>query len=220
MTNMKKTELAPCSSCIGNKYHDVLFEEKVRDLFFSTVDRYAVLRCRGCLKILMSHVHKWETDEGLSDEKREFYPYISRQEPDWIIQRLRAGDKTESNLIGLLREIYQALHGGQYRLAAIGIRALLEQIMIMKVGDLGKFDQNLDAFKEKGYISPLQRDAMAAVIEIGHAATHRGFTPTEEDLKVALDVVEGVLESIFVHPEAAEKIADPVPPRARPPKKS
>jgi hypothetical protein len=34
----------------------------------------------------------------------------------------------------LLSEIYEALDGGQHQLAAMGIRALLEQVMIVKVG--------------------------------------------------------------------------------------
>jgi hypothetical protein len=68
----------------------------------------------------------------------------------------------------LLHEIYQAVHGGQYRLAAMGIRALLEQIMMPKVGDLGSFEKQLDAFEKAGYISFIQRDTMKATLEVGH----------------------------------------------------
>jgi hypothetical protein len=55
------------------------------------------------------------------------------------------GNKNDDAALGsLLHEIYQAVHGGQYRLAAMGIRALLEQIMVSKVGDLGSFEKQLD----------------------------------------------------------------------------
>ena len=100
----------------------------------------------------------------------------------------------------------------------MGIRALLEQVMILKVGDHRSFDKNLDEFQNAGYLSLLQRDAMRATLDVGHAAMHRAFKPTEEDLKVALDVVEGVLAPIFAHKEAAEKLADRVPPRPPKPK--
>jgi hypothetical protein len=43
--------------------------------------------------------------------------------------------------------------------------------------------------------------------------------PTEQDLKIALDVVEGILAPIFGHKDAAEKLADRVPPRASKPSK-
>jgi hypothetical protein len=91
--------------------------------------------------------------------------------------------------------------------------------MIMKVGDLATFDQKLDAFQEKGFISFLQRDAMRATLHLGDAAMHRAFKPAEAELKVALDIVEGVLAPIFGHKDAAEKLTDRVPPRApKPPK--
>jgi hypothetical protein len=49
-----------------------------------------------------------------------------------------------SEIADLLTEIYAAVNGGQHRLAAMGIRALLERVMINKVGDQGTFRGNLD----------------------------------------------------------------------------
>ena len=102
----------------------------------------------------------------------------------------------------------------------MGIRALLEQVMILKVGDLRTFDEKLDKFQEQGYISLIQRDAMRATLDVGDATIHRGYAPAEKELKVALDIVEGVLAPIFAHKEAADLLADRVPPRAsKPPKR-
>lgn len=111
--------------------------------------------------------------------------------------------------------MYAAVAGGQHRLAAMGIRALLEQVMILKVGDLKTFDLKLNAFQEQGYISLLQRDAIRATLDVGDAAMHRAHRPSEEDLVLALDIVEGVLAPIFVHRTKAQKLAEGVPPRER-----
>ena len=125
-----------------------------------------------------------------------------------------SGKQNDDAALGsLLHEIYQAVHGGQYRLAAMGIRALLEQIMVSKVGDLSSFEKQLDAFEKDGYISFIQRDAMKATLEVGHAAMHRAYKPTEEDVKLALDIVEGVMAPLYHHQSKAEKMADRVPPR-------
>ena len=43
---------------------------------------------------------------------------------------------------------------------------------------------------------------------------HRGFVPTEKDLNIALDVVEGVFAPMFEQKTEAEKLGDRVPPRA------
>jgi hypothetical protein len=115
--------------------------------------------------------------------------------------------------VGLFDEIYDALRGGQHRLAVMGIRALIEQVMISNVGDSGFFEKNLNAFCEKGYISIKQRDAMGDILNAGHATTHRRFNPKESDVSTALDITENVLSAIYVHGEAAARVADRVPPR-------
>jgi len=209
---------APCSSCVRKTSHDVLF--KIRqgdDEEEETIDVYELLRCRGCSTISMASHHFWKSDESVA---HRYYPSpISRKEPDWIAL-LALGDKKEVDLNRLLKEVYQAVDGGQNRLAAMGIRALLEQVMILKVGELPTFEKKLDDFQERGYVSLIQRDAMRATLDVGDAAMHRAFKPTEQDLKVALDIVEGILAPIFGHKDAAEKLSDRVPPRApKPPKK-
>jgi hypothetical protein len=208
---------APCSSCVRKTGHDVLFETSQHEEHY--IDTYVLLRCRGCSTISLGHQQLWK-DDGKTEQT--YYPSpVSRKKPDWVILLAigySTSSKAESELGSLLTEIYQAVDGDQHRLAAMGIRALLEQVMILKVGDHRSFDKNLDEFQNAGYLSLLQRDAMRATLDVGHAVMHRAFKPTEEDLKVALDVVEGVLAPIFAHKEAAEKLADRVPPRPPKPK--
>jgi hypothetical protein len=205
---------APCSSCVRKTKHNVLFETTQRDEDEETDDTYALLECGGCSTISMGHQRLWRSH---GEQEHFFYPSpVSRKQPEWLIWLALgfSGNKKESELGGLLKEIYQAVDGGQHRLAAMGIRALLEQVMIMKVGDLASFEKKLDEFQRKGYISLIQRDAMRATLDVGDAAMHRAFKPTEIELKVALDIVEGVFSPIFGHKDAAEKLADRVPPRA------
>ena len=214
-----KTVQAPCSSCIRKTKHDVLFEtSQQRDE--ETRDSYALISCGGCSTVSMGHQRLW-VDDGSIDQA--YYPSpVSRKMPSWTFW-LTLGlmkNKEEGALGALLMEIFQAVDGGQYRLAAMGIRALLEQVMIFKIGDLPTFDEKLDEFQKQGYISLIQRDSMRATLDVGDAAMHRGFRPTEQELSIALDVVEGVFAPIFGHRAEAEKLADRVPARApRPPKK-
>jgi hypothetical protein len=149
-----------------------------------------------------------------------YYPSpVSRKMPSWMpLWGLGLGrSRGEAAIAAVLMEVYQAVDARQYRLAAMGIRALLEQVMIHKVGDLRSFDKKLDEFQKQGYISAIQRDAMRATLDVGDAAMHRGFVPTEKDLTLALDIIEGVLAPIYDHRTEAEKMADRVPPRARRP---
>jgi uncharacterized protein DUF4145 len=231
---MMKEVWAPCSSCVRETTHKVLHEHAFHDE--DRITTYSMLECSGCHRVCLREQFLF-TDFG--DVKHNYYPSpVSRKEPDWLrfmgMQDSSAadfdfgetifaaphasGNKNDDAALGsLLREIYQAVHGGQYRLAAMGIRALLEQIMVSKVGDLGSFEKQLDAFEKAEYISFVQRDAMKATLEVGHAAMHRSYMPTEEDVKVALDIVEGVMAPLYHHQSEAEKMVERVPPR--PPRK-
>ena len=206
---------APCSSCIRETTHHILHSVSQQDE--DRIETFVMLQCAGCHTISMGRQTLFIPD---GDKEHTYYPSpASRKHPSWlsslIVGRLRGRAEGEGALGALLMEIYQAVDGGQHRLAAMGIRALLEQAMIAKVGDLKTFDEKLDAFQKKGFISLIQRDAMREIIEIGHAAMHRAFNPTEKELSVALDIVEGIFAAIFDHAEASATLADRVPPNAR-----
>jgi Domain of unknown function (DUF4145) len=146
-----------------------------------------------------------------------YYPSpVSRQKPSWLWTLASfPPNPGDENLGDLMHEIYQAVDGGQHRLAAMGIRALLEQVMISKIGDDGTFQQKMERFQERGFISLIQRDAMRETIEVGHAAMHRSFAPTAKELNKALDIVEGIMAAVYDHSEAALTLAKRVPPDGR-----
>ena len=204
---------APCSTCLGETRHTVLFEKAQQQEL--TLEQYAMLECCGCGRISMGYKRIWY-DDGKADN--DFYPApITRAEPRWVVDLgLGFFGKDKQAIGGLLSEVYQAVANGQRRLAAMGIRAALEQVMIATIDDLKTFDDKLDAFQNAGFISSVQRDAMRATLDVGDAAMHRGHLPAEQDLRLALDIVEGVFAPIFVHKDQAQKLSDAVPPRKRP----
>jgi len=211
MSAQLKRVHAHCSNCLHTTKHDVLHETSTNQEESNTT--YAMLQCCGCGRVCLA-----EQVQDLIDGTKEtqFYPPpVSRKRPNWLVPLI----VKQAELGGLLDEIYEALHGEQNRLAGMGIRALLERLMISKVGDHHTFDGNLDAFQNAGYISLVQRDALNNMLQLGHGAMHRAFRPTSTDLAAALDILEGVMASIFHHPATAEAIAEHVPPR-QPTKKS
>jgi hypothetical protein len=63
----------------------------------------------------------------------------------------------------------------------MGIRSLLEHLMITQVGDSGTFKGKLAKLRDQGLISLVQYDALNTLIHAGHAATHRFFNPTSKN---------------------------------------
>ena len=99
----------------------------------------------------------------------------------------------------------------------MGVRALIEQVMIHKVGDNGSFVKNLDAFQQAGYVSLVQRDALNDILDAGHATIHRAYEPKTKDIQIALDITEVIMAAIFVHADAAKKVSERVPARRKTP---
>jgi hypothetical protein len=204
--------LAPCSSCLQKTTHRILHSEN-QDDEFGFLNTYSMLECAGCHTISMCHEIR-----DLDTAENKYYPSpASRKRPVWFNYLFM--DRDVSNLGWLLSEVYRAVDGGQHRLAAMGIRALLEQVMVKLVGDLKTFDEKLDELQAKGFISLIQRDAMRDTLEMGHAAMHRGFKPDEPELSLALDILEGILAPIYGHAKESSKLAKRIPPRAPKPKK-
>lgn len=215
-----------CNRCQRDTNQDVLHSETVKwedrddDGNYAPIqgtDIYQMLKCRGCDSISFRNVD-WIAgrcdDRGHDVPEFYFYPpAVYRPEPKWLNGLDNIIEEEQKFIYDLLKEIYNSLHNDSRRLATMGIRALLEHIMIKKVGDQGSFAKNLDAFGAHGLISLSQEDILNAVLEAGHAAMHRSYSPTTEDLHTCMDIAESIVESIYIHPDMANKLKGKIPPR-------
>jgi hypothetical protein len=239
MKKARKTTTAPCSSCLKTTFHNILHSEEReiprgwwpedRQLLLETEpgepdwkpDSFELIECAGCGRI--SHAHRYmdlvlssHEPEVVLGELVDYYPSpVARQKPAWLLRRVMVDGipGVPGDIASLFDEVYEAVRGGQFRLAIMGIRALLEQVMITKIGDRGSFVRNLEAAHKEGFLSLIQRNAMSSILDAGHAAIHRLHEPTSEDLATALDIAEGICATIFVHPDAATAVSGRVPPR-------
>jgi hypothetical protein len=57
--------------------------------------------------------------------------------------------------------------------------------MIAQSGDQGAFGKNLTAFKDTGHVSDKQAEQLKAILEVGHAAIHRGHLPDASDVSTS-----------------------------------
>lgn len=214
--------LAHCNQCGRSTNHDILAVEKKTEIFeddsINWDNSYELLKCRGCESITMRHTCQW-TD----DRPNVFYypPAISRRAPLWIdhdLFSLLYSTVVPAPICGLMREIYVAVLNNSRRLAAMGIRAALESVMIERVRDRGNFKENMKAFQEAGYLSVRQAMTLDSILDAGHAAIHRGWEPTSEDVAMLLDITESIVEIVYLHENYARTLDKNIP--KRPPRGS
>jgi len=113
-------------------------------------------------------------------------------------------------------EIYTAVQNGCHRLAAMGVGALLESVITQKIGDKGTFKGNVDALLEAGYVSVRQALTIQSILDAGHASIHRGWEPTNQDVNTLLDIVESIVETVYLHEDLVRELDKKVPKRKRP----
>lgn len=174
------------------------------------IDSFETLKCLGCGEVKIRHT-KWISDED--PLVVYFPPAVFRPEPAWVQDLGQEIPLGEEPVLILLRETYVAMHNNLMTLAAMGVRALIERIMILKTGDRGKFGENLKKFENAGFVSRIQRERLESVLEVGHAAIHRGMTPSREDMTVVLDIVEHLIETVYLHEVKLEGIKVRIPKR-------
>jgi len=203
---------AHCNACGPARDHEVLAEEKsyweAEGGAVTGGETHSMIKCRGC-KAISVRISSWcSEDDGPSI--RQYPPRVSRKQPEWVDDLILE----DGELAELLNEIYVALQNDLRAVAAMGVRALLERIMIAKVGDSGSFRAHLDRFRDAGHISNLQRERVDAILEAGHAAMHRTFRPSAEDINTLIDIAEHVIESVYLHDSKIAALRKRIPARA------
>jgi Domain of unknown function (DUF4145) len=113
----------------------------------------------------------------------------------------------------LLQEVYVAFYQGLTRLATMGIRSLIERIMISKIGDQQSFIKNMSEFERLGYVSNIQRARLDTLLDAGHAAIHRAYSPTTQDVHTLLDITEHIVEAVYVHGDKVAELRKNIPVR-------
>jgi hypothetical protein len=212
---------AHCNQCLGSTNHNVLFKKETEwsvqashDLVYGGSDSYQLLSCCGCERITFKHDSDCSEDfdtRGNPIVTTNYYPAeVSRKKPSWMNEMFCVLPLGNNFISDLIREIYIALENNSIRLAVMGIRALIEQVMINKVSDQGTFKKNMSKFESEGHISKNQRQVLEPVLEAGHATIHRSYSPTTEELIAMLDVTENIIESIYINEKRVKGITEKV----------
>ena len=207
MSIQSKVIWSHCNECGHETKHDIVQSADRRRAYDD--DRYTVevgsiwkvLQCRGCEEVALQRVD-WCSEDDQQDgpgPTTYFPPRISRRKPAWI-------DRFEvpQEYVGLLSEVYTALHADSRRLAMMGARALIDAVIRRNADDPPNFAQGLDALAEKNLISAQDRGIIEAAIDAGHASAHRGHMPTPVDINVVIDIVERLIHTEILAAQAVE----------------
>lgn len=222
---------APCPNCGGSR------NCFVRGRYSATRDGTDVpgevydcttgflLQCAGCSTIFygeeyfFSEVEHEVRDPETGEMRLEpivtckFWPTVeARSRPDWFGEV----SAVDAHLKSLMTELYSALDNGLMVLAGIGVRTCFDRVTeLVGVDPSLPFARKLEALLTDGRIGITEKDILAALIDAGSAAAHRGWSPSSDDLRTMMDVLEQFIHRTFILRSESEQLRGRVPSRRR-----
>jgi hypothetical protein len=197
-----------CNTCGHLTKHELLKADREEGSTeeFECADVSQMLKCCGCGEVVLRRIHYFSEDPEPNIEY--FPPPISRRLPTWYY-------KLPNRSMSLLKEVYKALQADSPRLAMMGARALLDRVIVDKVGDKGSFRNGLDALEKAGFVSSRNRSFLVAAFDAGSAAAHRGHLASREEISAAMDIVENLLQAVYALESLAKQLRQATPSRSR-----
>lgn len=205
-----------CNNCHGETLHRLLKaihdegSEPCGEQYIWWDIVHEMFECCGCKSVVLRRTQHFSEWDG--PDVRFFPPPASRHKPKWL-------RNIPHNMRLLLEEIYNSLDAATTALPLMGARALLDMLMVDKVGDVGSFAQKLRALEGQGFISRKNRDILEVALDAGSAAAHRGHAAKLGDVQAVMDIVENLLQATYVLDKVAVELKKSTPPR-RPTKPS
>jgi hypothetical protein len=169
---------------------------------------FDLLQCCGCREAVLRRTY--EFSEWDYADVRYFPPRVSRHPPKWV-------HDLPYDLGVVLEEVYRALDANNRRLPMMGARTLVDLVMVEKVGDVGGFTEKLGQLEKAGFVSSKNREVLESALDVGSAAAHRGYAAKVDEVNIVMDIVENLLQAVYVFPDVARKLKESTPPR--PPRK-
>ncbi len=118
-----------------------------------------------------------------------------------------------ANIQEMLLEVRYARQKQLSALPSMGLRSVIDMVCNDQVGDIGSFAGKLHKLEEKRLITPNKRKIIENLLKVGHASIHRGHFPTDKNLQVVMNIVDHLLEELYVLDKTSESLRTSVPKR-------
>jgi len=201
---------AYCPKCRQNTNHKSLFKKDTGSVGpqvdFHWSEIFEIIECAGCENIQFKKTYNDESMEAYSSDGEGVISY------DEIICypfSLKNHNKLHY-LWGLpvkIRAIYEetleAFKAKSYILTGAGFRAIIEAVCIDK-GINGDLKQMIDNLLNKKFITEKERNRLHSIRFIGNDSIHEGVKPDEKTLFIVLEIVEHLLNNLYLIDSNAE----------------
>lgn len=204
-----------CSECRGKRKHEMLFEKNTRgshDDYFHWVENYSIIECLGCENISFLKIYSDSEMQAYDNNGNPEYSNVITIYPSYLEEA-----KELNNLYYLpqkIRSIYKetitALNNELFILAAGGLRAIIEAICNQLKIRKEDLSVRIDLLHKKGHLTVNESRRLHSIRFLGNDALHEIETPKKESILVLLDIVNHLLENLFIQDKKIGNTVDMV----------
>lgn len=186
-------------------------------------DRYQIIQCLGCDTFSFRH-------KNWFSEAQEYYgPNDYNDGTTTVLYPQRSKDilntkdfyNAPKNLRAIYREVVNCFNGDSPVLCAAGLRATIEGLCAengvtdgpvkvtkadgtVEVKRKENLEGKISGLYEKGILTEKSAEILHEHRYLGNSAVHELSRPAEDDLRLAIEIVEHVLETLYEIPEKAD----------------
>jgi hypothetical protein len=183
-------------------------------------DRYQVIECQGCETVSFRHLSWFSEAQDYDDDgtTERIYPLRNKDAVS-----ARPYHNVPSNLRRIYTELIDCFNNDSPTLCAAGLRALVEGICAQQGIVDGPVEhpakgggtqvvrrENLEGriagLQEKGLLTQPSAQTLHEHRYLGNSAVHELARPSTDELKLAIEIVEHVLEQLYELPEKAAEL--------------
>jgi transcription elongation factor Elf1 len=199
-----------CAACGHETYHEVIagVNEWGDTPYYSYVNDYWTIRCKGCGKITFCHRSSNSEDFDYDESGKCHYVVTVNLYPGRIAgQRLPKWTYELPYLVRtIFTETHSALCNGGLILAGIGMRAIVEAVCTHRSIKARNLELKIEALREENSVTNDGATILHSLRFMGNAAAHETKAHTLQELKTALEVIENILFNALILPRRAKKL--------------
>lgn len=203
-----------CNVCDKHTNHSLLesheWQSDPED--YSHAQYHKLVKCLGCDNVSLriedhdiESAHQTYDDSWVVPTTIKCYPKKLQNhrkiENDYLIPKL---------VRNIYNEVLLTLQEDAKILSSLGLRACIESVCNHLEVTGGNLAIRINKLATAGYISKRDAERLHAIRFMGNDSAHEIKAPKENSLKIALEIVEHLLKSVFILPEQANGYLDTI----------
>ncbi|MFI8145845.1 DUF4145 domain-containing protein, partial [Acinetobacter sp. ABJ_C5_2] len=201
-----KKILTQCLDCKRETNHEIIATKLYETYIpyeYHDGKEYSIVQCRGCDQVsFLKTYHDYESiyPTGYNDDFEHVRSYTNYY-PDASQILTKYKRSLPKDLYTIYSETKVAFTQNLNIFTAIGIRSIIECICKDKKVIGKNLEKKISNLKNLGDISKRDVDLLHSLRFLGNDAVHELIKPEENDVKVAFDIIEHLIQAIYLMPK-------------------